>query len=119
MNNFNKKLSYEKKPKIYFKIKSFHLKFFEKPLKKILAKLEYLNIKSSKVITLPRKNERYTVLRSPHIDKKSREQFEMQSYTKLLVIEYNLKNIQNLKYIVNYITNTLSGCILKITYINK
>ncbi len=37
-------------------------------------------------IPLPTKIERYTVLRSPHIDKKSREQFEIRTHKRLLDI---------------------------------
>jgi small subunit ribosomal protein S10 len=37
-------------------------------------------------IPLPTKKEIYTVLRSPHIDKKSREQFEIRTYKRLLDI---------------------------------
>ena len=37
-------------------------------------------------IPLPTKIERYTVLRSPHIDKKSREQFETRSHKRLIDI---------------------------------
>ncbi len=37
-------------------------------------------------IPLPTRIERYTVLRSPHIDKKSREQFELSSYKRLIDI---------------------------------
>ncbi|MCP4327312.1 MAG: 30S ribosomal protein S10 [Alphaproteobacteria bacterium] len=37
-------------------------------------------------IPLPTKIERYTVLRSPHIDKKSREQFEIRTHRRLLDI---------------------------------
>jgi small subunit ribosomal protein S10 len=37
-------------------------------------------------IPLPTKFERYTVLRSPHIDKKSREQFEIRTHKRLLDI---------------------------------
>nr|QIA60169.1 ribosomal protein S10 [Haplomitrium mnioides]QIA60211.1 ribosomal protein S10 [Haplomitrium mnioides] len=38
-------------------------------------------------IGLPRRQILYTVLRSPHIDKKSREQFGMRIHKQLLVIE--------------------------------
>ena len=38
-------------------------------------------------IPLPTKKERYTVLRSPHVDKKSREQFEIRTHKRLLDIE--------------------------------
>ena len=37
-------------------------------------------------IPLPTRIERYTVLRSPHIDKKSREQFERRTHHRLLDI---------------------------------
>jgi small subunit ribosomal protein S10 len=37
-------------------------------------------------IPLPTKISRYTVLRSPHVDKKSREQFEMRTHKRLLDI---------------------------------
>ena len=37
-------------------------------------------------IPLPTKFERYTVNRSPHVDKKSREQFQLSSYKRLLDI---------------------------------
>lgn len=37
-------------------------------------------------IPLPTRIERYTVLRGPHIDKKSREQFEMRTHKRLIEI---------------------------------
>ncbi len=38
-------------------------------------------------IPLPTKKERYTVNRSPHCDKKSREQFEIRTHKRLLDIQ--------------------------------
>lgn len=37
-------------------------------------------------VPLPTKIEKYTVLRSPHIDKKSREQFEIRTHKRLIDI---------------------------------
>lgn len=37
-------------------------------------------------IPLPTRIERYTVLRSPHVDKKAREQFEIRTHKRLLDI---------------------------------
>lgn len=37
-------------------------------------------------IPLPTQIEKFTVLRSPHVDKKSREQFEMRTHKRLLDI---------------------------------
>jgi small subunit ribosomal protein S10 len=37
-------------------------------------------------IPLPTKTQRWTVLRSPHVDKKSREQFELKTHKRLIEI---------------------------------
>ncbi len=42
--------------------------------------------KVSGPIPLPTRIERYTVLRSPHIDKKSREQFEIRTHKRIVYI---------------------------------
>ncbi len=39
-------------------------------------------------VPLPRRIERFTVNRSPHIDKESREQFEIRTYKRLIIINY-------------------------------
>ena len=44
------------------------------------------NARVSGPIPLPTRIERYTVLRSPHIDKKSREQFEIRTHKRLIDI---------------------------------
>jgi small subunit ribosomal protein S10 len=111
-----------KPSKINFKFKSFHHKIFEKALDKILKKTKSIQIKDSKLIALPTKIQRYTVLRSPHIDKKSREQFEIKHFNRLLSIKYNptdSSEVLKIKFLINYIKNSCAGCQLKITYINK
>ena len=48
-------------------------------------------------IPLPTKIERYTVLRSPHVDKKSREQFEMRTHKRLLdIVDPTAKTVDEL-----------------------
>ncbi|MFC1587015.1 30S ribosomal protein S10 [Planctomycetota bacterium] len=48
-------------------------------------------------IPLPTRIERYTVLRSPHVDKKSREQFEIRTHKRLIdITEYSAKFIDAL-----------------------
>ena len=44
-------------------------------------------------VPLPTRIERYTVLRSPHIDKKSREQFEVRTHKRIVFIEYSPKTV--------------------------
>ena len=52
-------------------------------------------------IPLPTRIERYTVLRSPHIDKKSREQFESRTHKRLIdIIEptHNSGSINEIRF---------------------
>jgi small subunit ribosomal protein S10 len=49
-------------------------------------------------IPLPTKLERYTVNRSPHVDKKSMDQFEMRTHKRLLdLVEPTAKTVDELK----------------------
>ena len=48
-------------------------------------------------IPLPTRIERYTVLRSPHIDRKSREQFEIRTHKRLIdIVKPTSKTIEAL-----------------------
>ena len=49
-------------------------------------------------IPLPTRVERFTVLRSPHVNKKSREQFEMRTHKRLLdIVDPTAKTVDELK----------------------
>jgi small subunit ribosomal protein S10 len=48
-------------------------------------------------IPLPTRVERYTVLRSPHVDKKSREQFEIRTHKRIIdILEPTAKTVDAL-----------------------
>ena len=48
-------------------------------------------------VPLPTRIEKYTVLRSPHIDKKSREQFEIRTHKRLIdILEPTSKTVEAL-----------------------
>ncbi|MFN9634466.1 MAG: 30S ribosomal protein S10, partial [Erythrobacteraceae bacterium] len=48
-------------------------------------------------IPLPTHISRYTVLRGPHVDKKSREQFEVRTYKRLLdIVQPNAQTVDAL-----------------------
>ena len=52
-------------------------------------------------IPLPTRIERYTVLRSPHIDKKSREQFEMRTHKRVIdIYDYTARTVDALNRLV-------------------
>jgi small subunit ribosomal protein S10 len=80
--------------KIYVKLKSFHPIYLDRFLILSQKKLKEAGILESKIIFLPKKSERFTVLRSPHVDKKARDQFERVTYKRLLVFKFEL-NINN------------------------
>jgi small subunit ribosomal protein S10 len=54
--------------------------------REIVEHAKRTNAKVAGPIPLPTRIERYTVLRSPFIDKKSREQFEIRTHKRLLDI---------------------------------
>jgi small subunit ribosomal protein S10 len=105
--------------KITFKMKTYHNYNLKKIMPKILYKILSLNIKTTGFVSLPTKLERFTVLRSPHVDKKSREQFEKKIYSKTISVFFNFSNIQekqNAKLLINFIKNSSTGLILTVKY---
>lgn len=52
------------------------------------------------IISLPNKIERLTILRSPHIDKKSREQYELKKYKKLCILDLQNNSIKKCFYLL-------------------
>jgi small subunit ribosomal protein S10 len=74
--------------KIRIKLKSYDHNLIDKSSEKIIKTVKSTGAYVSGPVPLPTKKSIYTVLRSPHVDKKSREQFETRSHTRLIDI-YN------------------------------
>ena len=72
--------------KIYFKLKSFDLEFLNQTETYLLSVFSFFHLNLLKHQINPKKCKKITVLRSPHIDKKSREQFQILSHKKTLVV---------------------------------
>ncbi len=72
--------------KIRIKLKAFDHKMLDHSVNEIVATVKRTGAKISGPILLPTKVKRYTVLRSPHVDKKSREQFELCIHKRLIDI---------------------------------
>lgn len=71
---------------IRIRLKAFDHRILDQSTTEIVntAKRTGANVRGP--IPLPTNMRRFTVLRSPHIDKKSREQFEMRTHKRLLDI---------------------------------
>jgi len=83
--------------KIHLKIKSNYIQYLNEFINKMQKYLNKdLNIIKLQVF-LPAKTEKYTVLRSPHADKKARDQFERKTYKRLIILELEPTKKNNLK----------------------
>ena len=72
--------------KIRIKLKSYDYNLVDKSSQKIVKTVKSTGAIVSGPIPLPTNRKIFTVLRSPHVNKKSREQFELNSYKRLLDI---------------------------------
>jgi len=72
--------------KIRIKLKSYDHILIDKSTEKIIKTVRSTGAVVSGPIPLPTKKTIYTVLRSPHVDKKSREQFETRSHKRIIDI---------------------------------
>lgn len=72
--------------KIRIRMKAYDHSVLDQSTKEIVEIAKRTGARVSGPIPLPTKINRYTVLRSPHVDKKSREQFEMRTHNRLVDI---------------------------------
>ena len=72
--------------KIRIKLKSYDHNLVDKSAEKIVKAVKATGAIVSGPIPLPTKTEKFTVLRSPHVNKKSREQFQLCTYKRLVDI---------------------------------
>ena len=72
--------------RIRIKLRSFDHNLVDKSAEKIVKTVKSTGAVVSGPIPLPTKKKIFTVLKSPHVNKKSREQFELNSYKRLLDI---------------------------------
>ena len=72
--------------RIRIKLKSYDHNLVDKSAEKIVNTVKSTGAVVSGPIPLPTKKKVFTVLRSPHVNKTSREQFQLSSYKRLLDI---------------------------------
>ncbi len=77
---------HEKNQRIRIRLKGFDSRLVDVSAKEILDTAKRTGAMVAGPIPMPTKIERYTVLRSPHVDKKSREQFEIRTHKRMLDI---------------------------------
>ena len=70
--------------RIRVKLTGFETELVEQSSKAIVQTVVKAGAKVSGPVPLPTRINKYTVLRSPHVNKKSREQFEMRTHKRWL-----------------------------------
>ncbi len=84
--------------RIRIRLKAFDHRIIDRSAEDIVDTAKRTGARVVGPIPLPTDFERYTVLRSPHIDKKSREQFEIRTHKRLLdILDPTAKTVDELK----------------------
>jgi small subunit ribosomal protein S10 len=84
--------------RIRIKLKAYDHRILDQSAQEIVEAAKRTGAKYYGPVPLPTKTELYTVLRSPVIDKKSREQFFLKTHKRLLdIVEPTAKTIDALK----------------------
>ena len=74
------------KSKIRVRLRSFDSKLIDQSAGAIVSSVKRTGANVCGPVPLPTRIRKYTVLRSPHVNKKSREQFEMRVHKRLIDI---------------------------------
>ena len=72
--------------KIRIRMEAYDHEVLDRSAEQIVNAVLRTGAKIAGPVPLPTRIERYTVLRSPHIDKKSREQFEIRTHKRIIDI---------------------------------
>ena len=84
--------------RIRIRLKAYDQRIIDQSCIKIVETAKRTGAKVMGPIPLPTKIERYTVLKSPHVNKKSREQFETRIHKRLMdILDPTAKTIDELK----------------------
>jgi len=83
--------------RIRIRLKAFDHRLLDQSAAEIVETVRRMGATVSGPIPLPTRIERFTVLRSPHVDKRSREQFEIRTHRRLLdILEPTTKTVDAL-----------------------
>ena len=84
--------------KIRIRMEAYDHRILDQSAAEIVETAKRTGARVSGPVPLPTRIERYTVLRSPHIDKKSREQFEIRTHKRLVdIAEPTTKTVEALQ----------------------
>jgi small subunit ribosomal protein S10 len=74
------------KDRIRVRLRGFDIELIDQSSRAIVQTVEKAGATVAGPVPLPTKTNKFTVLKSPHVNKKSREQFEMRTHKRLIDI---------------------------------
>lgn len=97
-------------------LKAFDHNVLNQAMEEIIGTVKRTGATVKGPIPLPTKTKKFTVIKGPHVDKRSREQYELSSYKRLLIIiptpqtvdalmKLNLSAGVNIKIALNGVNN--------------
>jgi len=96
----NREVKYKFMQKIRIRLQAYDHRIMVNSTLKIIDTVKRIGGKNSGPIPLPTEINKYCVLRSPHVDKKSREEFEMRTHKRLVdILEPSTKTIEALMHL--------------------
>lgn len=81
---------------IELRLKAYEPRVLDKAVKEIVDTVSRIGARYKGPVPMPRKINRFIVNKSTHVDKKSREQFEMRNHLRLLIIEASPQTVDAL-----------------------
>ncbi|MFA7560706.1 MAG: 30S ribosomal protein S10 [Candidatus Izemoplasmatales bacterium] len=85
---------------IRIRLKSYDHRLLDQSAKRIIDTAKKTGAKVSGPIPLPTEKEIFTILRSPHVNKDSREQFERRTHKRLIdIVNPSPKTIESLMHL--------------------
>lgn len=104
--------------KIRIRLESFNHELLNSSCDKLMRILKNNTVNSIATVPLPTKKRIYCVLRSPHVDKDSREHFEIRVHKRILEIYYNSEENYDICGLLSK-TDLPSGIFYKLAFSNN
>jgi small subunit ribosomal protein S10 len=81
--------------KIRIRMEAYDHQALDASAREIVDHVKRTNVRVSGPVPLPTRIEKYTVLSSPHVDKKAREQFEIRTHKRIIdIFEPNARTVE-------------------------
>ena len=93
---------------INIKIKSFNKNSLQRDINDLIKNINKFTKSEVKLASLPTEKNKFTLLKSPHVNKKAREQFELTTYNKKIVVKNSKTELKKIIDILNNNRNRFS-----------